>query len=144
VGFYAHYLYTGDSMFDDKLRAFLTKPRIARLATLDPDGYPHVVPIWFGVEGDDILFMSDRETAKVRNALNHPKGAVTIGGDKGDEAGYLIRGDLSIYDDVGHQIAHQLLYHYESKARADELAADWANDDIVVIRLTPTKIIKVH
>lgn len=131
-------------MFTDNLRAFLAAPRIARLATLDDDGYPHVVPLWFGVEGDDILFMSDRETAKVRNALARPRGAVTIGGDTGEDEGYLIRGDLSVYDDVGHAVAHQFLYHYETAARAAELAAEWADDDIVVIRLKPTKITRVR
>ena len=131
-------------MFPDSLRALLIRPLIVRLATLDADGYPHVVPIWFGVDGEDILFMSDRETAKVRNALARPKGAVSIGGDHADEAGYLIRGDLSVYDDIGHAVAHQLLYHYETPARAHELAAEWANDDIVVIRLKPTKITQIR
>jgi PPOX class probable F420-dependent enzyme len=130
-------------MLTDPQRAFLAVPRIARLATIDRDGYPHVVPIWFGLDGDDIVFMSDRENTKVRNALARPQGAVSIGGDRDDDAGYLIRGVLSVYDDVGHAVAHQLLSHYENKARADELAAEWANDDIVVIRLKPTKITKV-
>jgi PPOX class probable F420-dependent enzyme len=131
-------------MFPEMLCVLLAKPLIVRLATLDADGYPHVVPIWFGVDGDDILFMSDRETAKVRNGLARPKGAVSIGGDRGDEAGYLIRGDLSVYDDVGHAVARQLLDRYETPARADELAAEWANDDIVVIRLKPTKITQIR
>jgi PPOX class probable F420-dependent enzyme len=127
-------------MLDEAARAFLAVPRTARLATLDADGYPHIVPIWFGLDGDNIVFMSDRDNAKVRNAIARPKGAVSVGGERGGEAAYLIRGDLSVYDDVGHAIAHQLLYHYETKARADELAAEWANDDIVVIRLKPVKV----
>jgi PPOX class probable F420-dependent enzyme len=131
-------------MFTDEIRAFLQTPRVARLATIDAEGYPHIVPIWFGVEGDDILFMSDRETTKVRNALAHPQGAVNIGGEMEDKAGYLIRGELSVYDDVGHEIAHRLLYHYRSKPEADKIAAEWANDDIVVIRLKPNKITKVR
>lgn len=130
-------------MFSDEVRAFLSAPRIARLATVGADGYPHIIPLWFGLDGDDILFMSDRETAKVRNALAHPYGAVSIGGDPGDGEGYLIRGELSVYDDVGHAVAHQFLYHYETAARAAEIAAEWANDDIVVIRLKPTKVTRV-
>jgi PPOX class probable F420-dependent enzyme len=130
-------------MFTDDARAFLSVPRLARLATIDADGYPHVVPIWFGLDGDDLVFMSDRETAKVRNALANPRGAATVGGERGDGGGYLIRGELSVYDDVGHAVAHQLLDHYETPARAKELAAEWANDDIVVIRLKPTRITRV-
>ncbi len=130
-------------MLTDEARAFLETPRIARLATLDSDGYPHVVPIWFGVEDDEIVFMSDRDNAKIRNAIARPGGAVVIGGEIADGGGYLIRGDLSVYADVGHRVAYALSLRYEGKTRADELAAEWANDDIVVIRLKPVKVSKV-
>ncbi len=130
-------------MLTDEIRAFLNVPRLARLATLDEGGYPHVVPIWFGVEGDDLVFMSDRETAKVRNAIARPRGAATIGGERGDNGGYLIRGDLSVYDDVGHAVAHRLLDRYETTENARKLAAEWANDDIVVIRLKPARVTRV-
>ena len=34
-------------MTDDELDAFLTEERVLRLATLDEDGWPAVVPVWF-------------------------------------------------------------------------------------------------
>jgi nitroimidazol reductase NimA-like FMN-containing flavoprotein (pyridoxamine 5'-phosphate oxidase superfamily) len=84
------------------VRSFLKAPRIARLATVGSDGYPHIVPIYFMRDGDDIIFGSDRDERKVRNALANSKGAVVIGGDPAtDEAGYLIQGDVSIEDDKG-------------------------------------------
>ncbi|MBI5031603.1 MAG: pyridoxamine 5'-phosphate oxidase family protein [Chloroflexi bacterium] len=55
-----------------RVRQFLSRPRVARLATVGSDGYPHVVPIWFRREGDDILFGSDRNNRKVRNILVNP------------------------------------------------------------------------
>lgn len=131
-------------MLTEEVRAFLSAPRIARLATLDDEGYPHVVPIWYGLEGDDIVFMTDRDTTKSRNAAARSKGAVCIGGGKDDDAGYLLRGDLSVYTDEGHAVMLRILYHYEDKARADQMAAEWANDDVVVIRLTPRKITRVR
>ncbi len=130
-------------MLTDDARAFLATPRIARLATLDADGYPHVVPIWFGTDGDDIVFMSDRDNVKVRNATARPKGAVVVGGEYSDGGGYMIRGDLTVYADTDHKVAYALSLRYEGKARADELAVEWANDDIVVIRLKPVKVSKV-
>jgi PPOX class probable F420-dependent enzyme len=130
-------------MLTDTIRAFLAVPRIARLATIDADSYPHVVPIWFGVDGDDIVFMSDRETAKVRNALANPHGAVTIGGGKGDSDGYMFRGQLSVYTDEGHAVTNALARRYETPQRAEALIVEWENDDVVVIRLKPVKITKV-
>lgn len=130
-------------MLTDEARTFLATPRIVRFATLDADGYPHVVPIWFGIDGDDIVFMSDRDNAKVRNATARPKGAVIVGGEYADGGGYMLRGDLTVYDDVDHKVAYDLSLRYEGKERADALAVEWANDDIVVIRLKPVKVTKV-
>ncbi len=35
--------------------------RVARLATADPTGVPHVVPICFGIEGDTLYFAIDQK-----------------------------------------------------------------------------------
>jgi PPOX class probable F420-dependent enzyme len=41
--------------------ARLTSARVARLATTDPDGRPHLVPIVFAVEGDTLYSAVDRK-----------------------------------------------------------------------------------
>jgi nitroimidazol reductase NimA-like FMN-containing flavoprotein (pyridoxamine 5'-phosphate oxidase superfamily) len=128
-----------------RVRQFLNKPRIARLATQGVDGYPHVVPIWFRRDGDEIVFGSDRDNRKVRNALANPKGAVVIGGELPiDDEGYMIQGDLSIADDVKHVSMRKLLLRYETKKEAERLAKEWADSDLVVIRLKPKKVIRVY
>jgi nitroimidazol reductase NimA-like FMN-containing flavoprotein (pyridoxamine 5'-phosphate oxidase superfamily) len=128
-----------------RVRQFLNKPRIARLATVGADGYPHVVPIWFRRDGDEIVFGSDRDNRKVRNSLANPKGAVVIGGELPiDDEGYMIQGDLSIAGDVKHVSMRKLLLRYETKKEAERLAKEWADSDLVVIRLTPRKVIRVY
>lgn len=132
-------------MLNREVRKFLQAPRTVRLATVGADGYPHVVPIYFMLDGDDIVFGSDRGDRKVRNVLANPKGAVLIGGNqKMDEAGYMIRGDLRVEDDVGHAFTRRMLHRYESKEVADRLIAEWANNDIVVIRLKPSSVTRVY
>ena len=75
-------------MLSKEIREFLRKPRVARLVTIGSDGYPHIVPIYFMLDGDYIIFGSDRDNRKVGNALTNPKGAVVIGGEPAtDEAG---------------------------------------------------------
>lgn len=49
-----------------RVRQFLSKLRVARLATVGLNGYPHVVPIWFRREDDDIVFGSDRDNPRCR------------------------------------------------------------------------------
>ncbi len=131
-------------MLGKEVREFLRKPRVARLATIGSDGYPHVVPIYFMLDGDYILFGSDRDNRKVRNALTNPKGAVVVGGEPAtDEAGYMIQGDLSIEDDEDHSMARRMLYRYESKDEAEKTLAAWVNSDLVIIRLRPKFVIRV-
>lgn len=131
-------------MFTRKVRRFLREPRVARLATIGADGYPHIVPLYFMLDGDDIIFGSDRGERKVRNALANPKGTVVIGGEPAmDEAGYMIQGDLSVEDDADHIMLRRILRRYETEEDTASLAAEWAESDTVVIRLKPRLVIRV-
>jgi hypothetical protein len=96
------------------------------------------------LDGDDIIFGSDRGERKVRNALANPKGAVVIGGEPAtDEAGYMIQGDLSVEDDADHTLLRRILRRYETEEDTASLAAEWAESDTVVIRLKPRSVIRV-
>jgi len=129
-------------ILDDKVRAVLQQPVLARIALIDANGYPMIIPIWFKLEGDEIYFMSDRATAKVRLAQANSKGAVTVGGEIGGLAGYTLKGEFSV-EETGHYWMEQITRHYETKERADQLLTEWANDDVVALRFTPNKVIKV-
>jgi PPOX class probable F420-dependent enzyme len=131
-------------MFDDTARDFFQKRLIARLSTIGTDGYPHTVPIWFMLDGTDIIFISDRTARKTQNALRNSKGAVVIGGDVNDPEGYLVRGDFVIEDDPVHAVTHRMVDRYETPADGNRLKEAWKNDDIVVIRLKPKSVIKVR
>jgi len=130
-------------MLNDAIRAFLQKPLTARMSTIDPNGYPHVIPVWFDVEGDDLMIISERGTRKVEHIKANPKGAVAVGGDSGDEAGYLFKGEFSIEEDPDDTWTRRLTYRYESGAKAEQDIADWALLDMIVVRFKPRKVIKV-
>jgi PPOX class probable F420-dependent enzyme len=130
-------------MFTDTIREFLQKPLIARMSTIDPDGYPHTVPVWFAIDGDDIVVISVSDTRKVGHIRANPKGSVTIGGDSGDGGGYLIKGEFVIEADPDDVWVKKLTYRYETPEQAEKDIADWADLDIVVLRLKPTAILKV-
>lgn len=140
----SHMPHIKTNLLSPTLRRFLGKPRVARVCTLGADGYPHVVPMYFMLQGDDIIFGSDQDERKVRNALAYPKGAVVIGGEPAtDKAGYMIQGDLTVEDDPDHAILSKLLRRYESKKEVEQQLAEWAESDTVVIRLKPKRLIRV-
>ncbi|NLX10919.1 MAG: hypothetical protein GXY36_14815 [Chloroflexi bacterium] len=130
-------------MFNASARALLQKPLIARLSVIDPDGYPHTVPVWFMLDGDDLVAISVRDTRKIGYLLANPKGAMTIGGDPDDGGGYLVKGEFSITDDTDQVWTKKLCYHYEDREKAEQDIADWADLDMVVVRLKPKQVLKV-
>ncbi len=130
-------------MLDQSARELLSKTLIARMSVIDPGGYPHTVPVWFMLDGNDIVIISARDTRKVGYIQSNPKGAVTIGGDTGDDAGYLLKGEFLIEDDPDHAWLKKVTRHYEPPDQAEKDIAAWLDLDIIVIRLKPKKVIKV-
>ena len=55
-------------MLTDIARRFLHEQRIARLATADTAGRPHVIPICFVVEGDSVYFTIDEKPKRKSSA----------------------------------------------------------------------------
>ena len=70
-------------MLKPAVRAFLEGPHVARLSVIDSNGYPHTVPLWYGVDGDDIVMISDRNTRKVGFIESNSKASICIGGGEG-------------------------------------------------------------
>ncbi len=57
--------------------AFVRWARVARFASVDGDGSPHVVPVCPALDGDKLLVASD-DNAKVRNIRRNPRVAVVF------------------------------------------------------------------
>ncbi len=129
-------------MYTEAARAFLQKPLVARLSVIDPDGYPHTVAVWYMLDGDDVVMISVRSTRKVGYIEANPKGSVSVGGGPDDGAGYLVKGNLVIEPDPEDAWVKKLTYHYEEPEKAAHDVADWADLDIILLRLKPVKVIK--
>jgi PPOX class probable F420-dependent enzyme len=63
---------------EPKVRALLSRPNFAHLATLMPDGFPNVTPVWIGVQDDHILIGTGESSLKVRNLRRDPRLALSV------------------------------------------------------------------
>jgi len=70
-------------MFGRAEATFVASRRVGYLATVYPDGRPHVVPISPVLDLDRLVFATERDTTKVRNLEGNP--FVAIGFDEYDE-----------------------------------------------------------
>ena len=58
----------------DEWRAFLSAgTRTAKLATARADGRTHVAPVWFVLDGEDLVFTTQQRTVKGRNIRREPR-----------------------------------------------------------------------
>ena len=62
----------------DEVRALLEARNFAHLATALPDGSPHSVPVWIGVEGDHVVFFTQPASRKARNLECEPRVAISL------------------------------------------------------------------
>ena len=68
----------------DEQRAWFTGTLYGHLATLMPDGSPHVAPVWVDTDGGYILVNSTERRLKTRNALRDPRVALSVRRDEGE------------------------------------------------------------
>ena len=61
-----------------EVRALFEGPNYGHLATLMPDGSPHSVAVWVGVEDDRVVFFTQPSSQKARNVGRDPRVAISI------------------------------------------------------------------
>jgi PPOX class probable F420-dependent enzyme len=60
------------------MRALLDGPNFGHVASVLPDGAPHSVPVWIGVEDDRIVFFTQSGSRKARNLERDPRVAISL------------------------------------------------------------------
>lgn len=61
-----------------KARELISRPVLASLATLNPDGSPQITPLWVDLVGDDVVFNTAIGRKKTRNLERDPRVGVTV------------------------------------------------------------------
>lgn len=65
-------------MIDPGIRELLEAPNIVHLATLLPDGSPHSVAVWAGLEDDRVAFFTQPGSRKARNIAADGRVALSV------------------------------------------------------------------
>jgi pyridoxamine 5'-phosphate oxidase family protein len=70
---------------------FLRSQRLARMATVSPTGWPHVVPVMYALDADSAALEFDVDGVKLRNLKADPRAAMVIDA-MGPKRGIAIQG----------------------------------------------------
>jgi PPOX class probable F420-dependent enzyme len=132
------------TMTPDEVRAFLSHgTRTAKLATSLPDGQPHVMPVWFVLDGEDLVFNTWGDSVKGRNLRRDPRAAVVVDEEVAPYSFVHIRGDVTLSEDLEEMLhfATAIGNRYMGADRAEEFGRRNAVPGELLVRLRPKRVI---
>ncbi len=62
----------------EEIAAFLDEQRVVTCASLGPRGWPHLMPLWYVVRGEEIWAWTYAKSQKVRNLERDPRATLQI------------------------------------------------------------------
>ena len=65
-------------MSEDELRAFVAEQKVMSVATTGPSGRPHLVPLWFVPDGEELIGWTYAKSQKAKNLERDPRATVQI------------------------------------------------------------------
>ena len=88
-------------MSDEEIRVFLEEQRILQVATIDHDGWPHLIAMWYVIINDQVAFWTYTKSQKAVNLRRDDRLTCLVeAGERYDELrGVQIKGRAIISDD---------------------------------------------
>jgi len=125
------------SSVNPKFVEILQGPYTGVLTTLFADGSPQSTPLWFLLDGDDILFSTTAGKQKLRNIARDPRATFAVYNPTNDMSYVEVRGTIVVTDDPTANTRDRIV---QKHGYADGSAFDAPGTQRFTLRLTPTKI----
>jgi PPOX class probable F420-dependent enzyme len=128
---------------DDVVDFLSVGTRTGMLGYLASDGRPLVAPVWFIVDGGELVFNTGRDTAKGRALARDPRVAITVDDPHPPYSFVQVQGVASTSEDPQELLdtATRIGGRYMGAARAEEFGRRNGVPGEYVVRVRPTKVI---
>ncbi|WP_052852743.1 PPOX class F420-dependent oxidoreductase [Streptomyces avicenniae] len=131
------------TMTDSEWREFLASgTRTGKLSTVRADGSPHIAPVWFVLDGSDVLFTTGADTVKGRNLARDGRAALCVDDERPPFAFVVVRGRVELSEDLPdmQMWATRIAARYMGQEKAEEYGARNAVPGELLVRLRPGKV----
>ena len=117
--------------------------RTGKFATVRKDGRPHVVPIWFDLDGETLVLTTWGESLKAKNIRRDPRVCICVDDETPPFAFVQIEGTAALSDDPDNLLywATRIGGRYMGAELAEVYGKRNSTLGELVVRITPTKII---
>ena len=116
--------------------------RTGKFAVTRRDGSPHVLPVWFVLEGDDFLFNTGADTVRGRSLRRDGRGCMLIDEERPPYAFLKAEGRAEIIDDLEESLRVATLIggRYMGAERAEEFGRRNAVPGELLVRFRPERV----
>ncbi len=126
------------------LRSFLMEGNhTGKIATVRADGRPHIAPVWYGIDGDTLVFLVGEKSVKAINLRQNNRIAFCIDDERPPFSFATIEGTVTLSDDL-NEIKHwatTLGGRYMGQDNAAEYGERNGVPGQLVVHITPTHIV---
>ncbi|MCX4646972.1 PPOX class F420-dependent oxidoreductase [Streptomyces sp. NBC_01446] len=131
-------------MTDEEWRAFVSEgTRTAKLSTVRPDGSPHIAPVWFVLDGEDLVFNTGKDTVKGRNLARDNRVALCVDDERPPFSFTVIEGRAELVEELGQlrDSATRIGARYMGEDRAQEFGERNGVPGELLVRVRIEKVV---
>jgi PPOX class probable F420-dependent enzyme len=132
------------SLSDPDVREFLTHgTRTAKVAFVAADGRPMVTPVWFILDGDELVFNTGKSSVKGKAFARDGRIAVCVDLEEPPYPSVQVQGTVTLSEDPDELLrtATEIAGRYMGADRAEEFGRRNGVPGELVVRLRPSKVI---
>ena len=131
--------------FSEEVITFLSDgTRTGMLGYVGADGRPLVAPVWFMVDGNQLVFTTHKQSAKGRALVRDPRVVMCVDDPHPPYSFVQVQGTASTGEDPGELLdaTTRLGGRYMGADRAEEYGRRNAVPGELIVRITPTKVVE--
>jgi len=128
-------------MTQSEIEEFLRKPNLARIGTLNPDGSPHVTPIWFLYANGVVTFSIGKKAQKARNLSRDNRVSLCIDEREHPNRTVILNGNAVSLGDTTEEYLLRISIQYLGEERGREYAQEKEGFPSITYRVEPIKTI---
>ncbi len=117
--------------------------KTGKLATVREDGRPHVTPVWYTLDGENIVFTTGGTSVKARNMKRDPRISISVDDQTPPYSFVTVEGTVSFSKDPEELLywATEIGRRYMGDDQAEAFGRRNASEGEILITIKPTKII---
>jgi PPOX class probable F420-dependent enzyme len=132
------------TMTNNEWRSFVAAgTRLAHVALTRPDGRPHVTPVCFILDGDELAFALSPGSVKGKNLARDRRIAICVSDEQQPYAFVTLEGEAQVSaepDQIKH-IGEAIANRYYPSQPAEDVAESFVQAGFTAVRISITKVI---